>query len=114
MAELWSIIVVSLISIVGALGALFFKRGSAKFSLSVSGLFRNKNLIIGVVLYAIATVVFVFALKGGELSILYPFISTGYIWTVVFSVKFLGEAMNRYKWLGIAFIIIGVSIIGFA
>jgi len=114
MAELWSIVVVSLTSIVGALGALFFKMGSAKFSLSVSGLFKNKNLLTGVVLYAIATVVFVFALKGGELSILYPFISTGYIWTVIFSVRFLGEGMNRYKWLGIALIIIGVSVIGFA
>jgi len=114
MAELWSIIVVSLISIVGALGALFFKRGSAEFSLSVSGIFKNKNLIIGVILYAFTTLVFVFSLKGGELSILYPFVSTGYIWTVVFSVRFLGESMNRYKWLGIALIIIGVSIIGSA
>ena len=113
MAELWSIIVVLLISIVGALGALFFKRGSAKFSLSVSGLFKNKNLIIGVVLSAITTIVFVFSLKGGELSILYPFVSTGFIWTAIFSVKFLGEGMNRYKLLGIALIVVGVSVIGF-
>jgi multidrug transporter EmrE-like cation transporter len=114
MAEMWSIIVVLLISIVAALGALFFKRGSAKFSLSVSGLFKNKNLLIGAVLYAIAVIMFVFSLKGGELSILYPFVSTGFIWTAIFSVKFLREGMNRYKWLGIALIIIGVSVIGFA
>jgi multidrug transporter EmrE-like cation transporter len=112
MAELWSIIVVSLISIVGALGALFFKRGSAKFSLSLSGIFRNRNLIIGVLLYAITTLVFVFALKGGELSILYPFVSTGYIWTAIFSYKFLGEGFSRYKLLGMALIIVGVSAVG--
>lgn len=111
MTELWSIMVVALISIVGALGALFFKKGSEKFSLSFSGIFRNKNLIIGVVLYAITTILFVFSLKGGELSILYPLVSTGYVWTAIFSYRFLGEGFNRYKLLGIALILIGVSIV---
>ena len=112
MAELWSITIVLLISIVSALGAMFFKMGSGKFSLSVSGLFKNKNLIIGVILYGISVLFFAFSLKGGELSVLYPFISTGFIWTAFLSVRFLGESLNKYKLLGILLIVIGVSAVG--
>jgi uncharacterized membrane protein len=55
---------------------------------------------------------FIPALKGGDLSVLYPFVALAYIWVSLLSVKFLGEKMNKFKWLGIALIIIGVSFIG--
>lgn len=112
MAELWAIMAVSLISIVGGLGAVFFKKGAEKFSLSVSGVFKNKNLLMGVIIYAIALFVFTFSLRGGELTIIYPLVSTSYVWAAIFSVKFLGESMTRYKLLGIVLIIIGVSAVG--
>ena len=72
----------------------------------------NYHLFGGVGLYAIGTILFIPALKGGELSVLYPFVALNYIWVSLLSVKFLGEKMNRFKWLGIALIIIGVSFIG--
>ena len=36
-------------------------------------------------------------LKGGDLSILYPFVALTYIWVSLLSVKFLGEKMNLIK-----------------
>jgi len=55
---------------------------------------------------------FIPALKGGDLSILYPFVSVTYVWVALLSVRFLGEKMNKFKWIGIAMIILGVSFIG--
>ena len=63
-------------------------------------------------LFVIGTMLFIPALRGGDLSILYPFVSLSYIWVALLSVRFLGEKMNKYKWIGIALIILGVSFIG--
>ena len=73
--------------------------------------FLNKNLMIGVGLFCLSSVFYVGAMKYGELSLLYPITSLSYIWISLLSVKFLGERMNRYKWLGILLIIIGVALI---
>ena len=72
----------------------------------------NKKLIAGLSLYAIATIIFIPALKGGELSVLYPFVALSYVWVSLLSVRFLKERMNIHKWLGILLIIIGVILIG--
>ena len=64
-------------------------------------------------LYELATIVFIPALRGGELSVLYPFISLSYVWVSLLSIKILKEKMNSFKWMGVALIIIGVSFIGF-
>ena len=75
-------------------------------------LIHNYNVLIGAFLYGIGTILFIPALKHGELSVLYPFVSTSYIWVSILSMSFLGEKMNREKWLGIALIIVGVTLIG--
>lgn len=99
--------------VIGAFGALFLKFGSAKFSFNPLELVKNYKLMIGVCCYAISAVVFIYALKFVDVSVLYPFAATTYIWTALLSVKFLGEKMNKWKWLGIAAILAGVSLIGF-
>ena len=73
---------------------------------------KNKHLIGGVLLYGVATVAYIFALRGGELSILYPLVSLTYVFTIIFSQRVLGEKMNKYKWIGMILILIGVSLIG--
>jgi uncharacterized membrane protein len=54
---------------------------------------------------------FIYAVKHGELSVLYPFVATSYIWANLLAMKYLDEKMNKLKWLGIVFIIIGVGLI---
>jgi len=56
--------------------------------------------------------IFIPALRGGDLSVLYPFVSLSYIWVMLLSIKMLGEKMTKLKWLGILLIISGVSLIG--
>lgn len=110
--QLWAIGLVTAATLIGAFGPILLKKASAKKLSKLSSLATNYHLFSGVALYAVGTMLFIPALKGGDLSVLYPFVSVSYIWVSLLSVKFLGEKMNKFKWLGIALIIIGVSFIG--
>ena len=110
--ELWAIGLVILATLIGAFGPILLKKASAKKLSSISSLMKNYHLFGGVALYAIGTILFIPALKGGDLSVLYPFVALTYIWVSLLSVKFLGEKMNLMKWMGITLIIVGVSFIG--
>jgi len=111
-AQLWAIGLIITATLIGAFGPILLKKASAKKLSSIKSLSTNYYLFGGVALYALGTLLFIPALKGGDLSVLYPFVSLSYIWVSLLSVKFLGEKMNKFKWLGIALIIIGVSLIG--
>ena len=110
--QIWAIGLVTLATLVGAFGPILLKKASAKKLSSIKSLMVNYHLFGGVALYGIGTILFIPALKGGELSVLYPFVALAYIWVSLLSVKFLGEKMNKYKWIGIFLIILGVSFIG--
>ena len=110
--QLWAIGLVITATLIGAFGPILLKKASAKRLSNLTSLMTNYHLFGGVFLYAIGTLLFIPALKGGDLSVLYPFVAVAYIWVSLLSVKFLGEKMNKFKWLGIALIIIGVSLIG--
>ena len=103
------IFMVLISSFVGAIGAFFLKRASTY--LNIKTFFKSKNLIIGLILYSVSSIIFIIALKYGELTLLYPLVSTTYIWTLIISNKFLGEKIHKKNWLGILIIIIGVWLI---
>lgn len=102
----------SIAILLGAFASLYFKIGSEKISRRFFENFKNFELIKGAILYGISVIFYVNALKGGELSVLYPVVSLGYVIVCFLSVKFLNEKMNKKKWFGIALIILGVSLIG--
>ena len=110
--ELLAIGLVVLATLIGSFGPILLKKASAKKLSKISSLIRNYHLFGGISLYGVGTILFIPALKGGDLSVLYPFVALAYIWVSLLSIKFLGEKMNTMKWLGIALIIVGVSFIG--
>jgi drug/metabolite transporter (DMT)-like permease len=112
MTELWAVFMVLLAAFLGSFGSLQFKKGANKLELNLASLMRNYDLIVGVVIYGISTIFYVIGIKGGELTVLFPLVSTGYIWVCLLSMKFLGETMNRLKWAGIGCIVLGVILIG--
>jgi len=67
--------------------------------------------ILGFFLYGVSAVLFLFALRQSNLSVLYPVVATSYIWVALFSKFFLHEEFGVFKWFGIFFIILGVFII---
>ena len=109
--KLWVILLVLFCALLGAVGQVFFKLGSATLKLDAYSLLTNWKVIIGLVLYGLATILFLIALRQGNLSILYPIIATSYIWVSIFSVYFLHESFSPFKWLGIGFIVLGVIFI---
>jgi multidrug transporter EmrE-like cation transporter len=84
---------------------LFFK-----FAL---GLIANFKMFAGYALYGVNTFLMALALKGRELSRLYPIIALTYVWVAILSLLVLpGEHLNPFRTVGIATIVIGVSILG--
>jgi len=111
--QLWAIGLVLLGSIIGAFGPIYLKKSAKTFFIKKPlSLIKNKDLILGTVLSVAGTIIFLIALKGGDLSVLYSFVSTGYIFVSFYSMKMLNEKMNLLKWAGILSIVIGVIFIG--
>ena len=52
------------------------------------------------------------ASAGGQLSVLYPMVSLGYIWTIIWSRLFFKEALTKQKFLGLGLILLGVFFVG--
>ena len=108
----FGIIIVIIGTIINSIGAFFFKIASKRLTKGYLYFFKNVNIYAGVSLYLFSVLIFVYALRFGELSTLYSIGALTYIWVYLLSIKFLKEKMNRYRWLGISLIILGVVFIG--
>ncbi len=105
------IALVLLCALLGATGQLFFKLASKDITSNPLDWLKNYKFILGALLYATSAILFVWSLKQGELSILYPIIATSYIWVTLFAVGFLGEKFPMFKWIGILLILVGIAIV---
>lgn len=104
---------VLLAGFIGSFGAVLLKAGSAKLHLGLRYLFLNYRLAGGVVLFVTSSYFFVLGVRRGELSVLYPLVALGYLWTLLWSRLFFKEPVTRNKVVGIALILIGIGFIGF-
>ncbi len=108
---LWPAALTFCCSILGAMGQAFFKTASEKVTLTDPLTWiGNVKLIVGLAFYGLATVLFVFALKHGNLSLLYPIIAMSYVWVMLISVFYFKEDVVALNWLGIGLIILGVAL----
>ncbi len=111
--KLWAVFTVVFTTLLTSIGQILYKKAADQLVLTPLGLITNVYLIVGVMVYAIAGILVIIALRGGEVSVLYPIIATSYIWVSFLSIYFIGESMNAWKWLGIATIFFGIVLIGF-
>ncbi|MFC1727908.1 EamA family transporter [Nanoarchaeota archaeon] len=111
MNYLGSIVLAIISSMLAALGQLSLKLGSRDLKRRLSHLIKNYFLLIGLLFYGLSSIVFIIALRGHELTVLYPIAALNYVWVSLLAIKYLKERMNKYKWGGIALILIGVSLI---
>jgi drug/metabolite transporter (DMT)-like permease len=124
-----SFLLVFLCTFIGAVAQILTKQGTAQLGaghitlgdvahdprLFVSfaiGIISNFRLFCGYVLYGVMTFLMALALKGRELSRLFPIIALTYVWVTILSLFLLGEHMNFFRSAGIAFIVCGVSVLG--
>ena len=104
-------LLVLLASFIGSFGAVFLKMGSEKLRQGFRHIL-NMRLAVGVGMYLLSTCFFIVAIRNGELTVLYPLVSLGYVWTMLWSRLFFKEPLTRYKFLGLFLILVGVSFIG--
>ena len=108
----WKIILLTALSaFIGSIGQLEFKRGANDLQFDSKLLLTNYHLIIGAAIYCVSTVFYVYALSKEQLAILYPIIATSYIWTSIFAKIFLNEQVGTTNWIGILFILLGITLI---
>ena len=89
---------------------LLFKQGAVELPL----IFTNFSLIVGVITYILGAALLIYALKGGEVSTLYPVTASSYIWVTILAWYFFHESISLSKLAGLAFILIGVLILAYA
>src|SRR6185312_473513 len=117
---------------IGALAQILLKQGTAQLGehhlhLTLSqvarrpelfvefslGVLSNAKLFLGYCLYGVMTFLMAAALKGRELSRLYPIIALTYVWVTILSLFLLpDEHLNFFRTIGIGFIVGGVSVLG--
>jgi len=108
----FAILLMILCTIFTSFAQVFYKKGAPALSFNIISLITNYPIIFGFILYGLGAIIMIYAFKHGEVTILYPIITLGYIWVSLLSVYFFNEIMNPYKWLGVIIIILGVYIVG--
>jgi multidrug transporter EmrE-like cation transporter len=115
-------------TLIGAAAQMLIKQGSTQLGAHLTlidltrhpalfmrfalNMVTNPKLFLGYSCYAINVLLIALALKGRELSRLYPIIALTYVWVTFLSLALLGEQLNFFKAVGIAFIVGGVSVLG--
>ena len=97
-------------AVVGSFGAVFLKLGAVRLSGLLSLL--NWRLIAGVSLYLASSVFYGMGIRHGQLSVLFPMVSVGYVWTLIWSRLFFGERFTQEKCVGLGLVLMGVIFVG--
>ena len=105
----------------GAVGQLTLKAGMnsivqsyGKLQLSVDTLLHmatNPLLIIGIAIFGVSTLLWLFALAKADLSFAYPFLSLTYLAVLIGGAFLFGDKVTLPRVLGFAIIIAGVWIV---
>lgn len=106
-----SIILVLFGSFVGSFGAVFLKLGAEHLRGGIARLFTNYWLATGIVLYLLSSVFYMMGVAQGQLTVLYPMVSLGYLWAIIWARLFFKESFTVYKIGGLLMIVMGVALI---
>lgn len=78
----------------------------------VKALLTSPIVLGGLALFGVSGVLWLFALSRATLSFAYPFAALSYVIIVAASVPVLHETVPPLRWAGVAFIVIGVVLVG--
>jgi undecaprenyl phosphate-alpha-L-ara4N flippase subunit ArnE len=94
-------------------GQILFKMAASSFEFSVAGFISslvNIKLILALVVYFFATIMWLFVLKATPLRIAYPFAALAFFAVPILAHFLLGESLNWNTFAGAALIAIGVYV----
>ncbi len=110
MVSVLALVLVIVGSVIGSYGTFVLKKGANLHTFWE--IFRTKYFWWGLILNGISMPFYVVALRLEQLSFVYPLVSISYIWTTLFSVKYLGEKMDKWKYIALVGVIFGIVLIG--
>lgn len=103
-----SILLVFGASFVGSIGAVFLKAGAERLHFEVRSLLTNWRLLAGIAIFVLSSLLYLKGIRNGELTVLYPMVSLGYVWTLFWSRLFFKEPLTGGKFAGLGFIVLGI------
>lgn len=101
---------VLLMTLCGALGALFLKRGAADMT-NLRTMLTSPRLWAGGCFYLAGAGLNILLLRGHPYSVVYPLTSLTYVWSLVLSALVLHEKVNARRLLGVGAICVGVFLL---
>jgi multidrug transporter EmrE-like cation transporter len=104
-----SMVLVLVGSVIGSVGAIFLKSGAHAVNRRWTSIAFNWRLAVGIGAYLSSSVLFVKGMSNGELSVLFPLVSLGYVCTLVWSRLFFNEVITKVKLAGVGLILVGIT-----
>lgn len=119
---MFAIVLVLICVLMGAFGQIIWKQGMSRMD-KIQGvndlldpkmildIFTDKYILLGLLLYGSAFVLWLFAMSTLDISFMYPLLSLAYVITAIMAVIFLGEQVSAVRWAGIILVIVGCLLI---
>ena len=98
-------------AVIGSCGAVLLKGGAIRIERNLKSVMANWRLGAGIVTYVLSSLFFVRGLKEGELSILYPMVAVGYVFSLPLSKVFFNEPLTKHKIVALGLILAGVALL---
>ena len=106
----------------GAMGQICWKHGMTSMDKineiddllqleTIFNIFTNKYIILGLVLYGSAFILWLGAMSTLDISFMYPMLSLAYVITAILAFVFIGENITMVRWAGIALVVAGCFLI---
>lgn len=114
--DIYVIIFITLIAaLITSFSQILFKVGIRKklnSIMDVLGLLRIRLVLLGVLGYVASLAMYLYALSGSQLSVVYPTFASTFIFVALFSSMFLKERIGTLRAIGIAVIFLGIFLVG--
>jgi drug/metabolite transporter (DMT)-like permease len=104
-----SMVLILVGSVIGSVGAIFLKSGAHHVNSNWTSIAFNWRLALGIGTYLASSVLYVKGMSNGELSVLFPLVSIGYVCTLVWSRLFFHEVITKVKLAGVGLILVGIA-----
>lgn len=106
----------------GAMGQICWKHGMTSMDKineiddllqleTIFNIFTNKYIMLGLVLYGSAFILWLGAMSTLDISFMYPMLSLAYVITAILAFVFIGENITVVRWAGIALVVAGCFLI---
>jgi len=116
--SMFAVTLVLICVVAGALGQIVWKQGMSNMDKinsvedllkikTILDIFTNKYIILGLIIYGSAFILWLAALSTLDVSFMYPMLSLAYVVTAIFAFIILGEQITLSRWAGITLVVIG-------